>query len=246
MPKGMIMSTLAALILVAALSAFVSYLPIKIVAAVLSVLLFFGLLWMIALYRAFDYKGKRQMARQIIEGISGHIHISGGGSCLDVGCGSGALSIACAKKNEDARITGLDRWGQDYASFSKKLCEKNAMAEGVSNVRFIQGDAVSLPFPDESFDVVTSNYVYHNIPSHNRQELLLESLRVLKKGGTFAIHDLFSKAKYGDMNAFLERLTGMGYHDLCLIPTTEGLFMSRWEALWMGLRGSALLIGRKL
>ena len=38
-----------------------------------------------------------------------------------------------------------------------------------------------------------------NITGADKQELLLETLRVLKKGGTFAIHDLMSKARYGDM-----------------------------------------------
>ena len=61
-------------------------------------------------------------------------------------------------------------------------------------MRFQKGDAVKLDFPDETFDLVTSNYVYHNIMGKDKQALLLETLRVLKKGGTFAIHDLMSKA----------------------------------------------------
>lgn len=60
----------------------------------------------------------------------------------------------------------------------------------------MQGDAVKSDFPDESFDAVMSNYVYHNIPSRDRQEILLETLRVLKKGGIFAIHDIMSKQQY--------------------------------------------------
>lgn len=40
-----------------------------------------------------------------------------------------------------------------------------------------------LDFPDGAFDAVTSNYVYHNFPSRDRQAILLETLRVLKKGG---------------------------------------------------------------
>ena len=51
---------------------------------------------------------------------------------------------------------------------------------------------MKLDFPDESFDAVTSNYVYHNITGEDKQPLLLETLRVLKKGGVFAIHDLMS------------------------------------------------------
>ena len=86
--------------------------------------------------------------------------------------------------------------------------------------------------------------MYHNIPG-DRQALLLETLRVLKKGGTFAIHDIFSKAKYGDMQAFLKKLEEMGYEKAALIDTTDGTFITRPESVWMALTGSALLVGRK-
>ena len=197
------------------------------------------------MHRAFSYDGDRQMSRQIIEGIAAMVDLPEGGVGLDVGCGSGALTIACARRNPRARFVGIDRWGKEYASFSKTLCEENAAAEGVSNVEFRQGDAVKLDFPDESFDAVTSNYVYHNIPSRDRQAILLETLRVLKKGGTFALHDIFSKSKYGDMEAFAEKLRAMGYQRVEFIDTTNGIFMSPYEAGWMALSGSALLAGKK-
>ena len=73
----------------------------------------------------------------------------------------------------------------------------------------------------------------------------METLRVLKKGGTFAIHDIFSPLKYGDMQMFVQRLRNMGYSDVRLVPTDGGLFMSRREATWLGLKGSAILIGEK-
>ncbi len=201
-------------------------------------------IWMILMHRAFSYDGSRQMSKQIIEGVAGYVKLPEGGKGLDVGCGSGALIIACAKRNPDACFIGIDRWGKEYASFNKPLCENNARAEGVSNVTFQQGDATHLDFPDESFDAVTSNYVYHNIPG-DRQKLLFETLRVLKKGGTFAIHDIFSKAKYGDMQVFLQKAKDLGYEEIELIDTTNGIFMSKGEAGWMGLSGSALLVGRK-
>jgi ubiquinone/menaquinone biosynthesis C-methylase UbiE len=115
----------------------------------------------------------------------------------------------------------------------------------VSNVRFTEGNAVQLPFPDESFDAVTSNYVYHNIAGQNKQALLRETLRVLKKGGTFAIHDLMSKPRYGDMDAFAKKLKAAGYEDVRLIDTTDGTFMGHTEAAFLGLGGSTLLVGRK-
>lgn len=201
--------------------------------------------WSITAYRAFSYDGKRQLSKQIIEGIAEHITLPEGGVGLDVGCGSGALAIACARRSPQGRMVGIDRWGVEYASFSKALCERNALAESVSNISFQRGDAVNLAFEDETFDAVTSNYVYHNIPSKDRQALLLETLRVLKKGGTFAIHDIFSKTRYGDMGAFVAELKRQDYERVELIDTANGLFMSRWEAARLMLTGSALLVGQK-
>ena len=73
----------------------------------------------------------------------------------------------------------------------------------------------------------------------------LETLRTLKKGGAFAIHDIFSQSKYGDMQAFVRQLKDMGYRKAELIDTTDGKFMTKFEAAWMGLGGSALLTGIK-
>lgn len=179
-----------------------------------------------------------------IVGTASYVKLSEGGKCLDVGCGSGALAIAVGKRNPKAEIIGIDRWGKEYASFSKALCESNARVEGVSRITFQQGDATHLDFPDETFDAVVSNYVYHNIPG-DRQKYLLETLRTLKKGGIFALHDIFSKSKYGDMQAFVKKLKDMGYSRVELIDTTDGKFMKKSEAAWMALSGSALLTGRK-
>ena len=210
-----------------------------------SVLLFYTG-WMGALHKTFDYNGKRRLAKTIIDGTADHVTLPDGGTGLDVGCGSGALTIACAKRNPGAQMLGCDIWSGAYrAVFTKRRCEENAAAEGVSNVRFEEGNAIHLPFADESFDAVTSNYVYHNIAGQNKQALLRETLRVLKKGGTFAIHDLMSRARYGDMDAFIQKLKAEGYEDVRLIDTTDGRFMGRKEAALLGLGGSTLLVGKK-
>lgn len=73
---------------------------------------------------------------------------------------------------------------------------------------------------------------------------MLETLRTLKKGGTFALHDVFSKNKYGDMEPFLQKLRDMGYEKAELIDTSDK-FMTSSEAKMMMLSGSALLYGRK-
>lgn len=246
MPKGMIWSFAAATIVALALTLVVGLSWLRIFLLILAVILAGMTVWTILMYRAFSYNGKRQMSRQIIDGVAEYVKLPDGGRGLDVGCGSGALTIAVAKRNPNGKVFGIDRWGAEYASFSKKLCEDNAMVEGVSErTVFAQGDALKLDFPDESFDAVTSNYVYHNIPSRDRQTILLETLRVLKKGGSFAIHDIFSKSKYGDMQAFVRKLRDMGYEQVELIPTDSGRFMTPWEAKWMALSGSAILVGKK-
>ena len=83
------------------------------------------------------------------------------------------------------------------------------------------------------------NYVYHNIPQNDRQALLLETLRVLKKGGVFAIHDIMTESKYGDISAFAGRLRDMGYSEV------RGVFLGKKEAMVLMLSGSKLLYGRK-
>ena len=72
-----------------------------------------------------------------------------------------------------------------------------------------------------------------------------ETLRVLKKGGTFAIHDMMEPVRYGDMEKFVEELKAEGYEDIHLVPTADGLFMSKLESRVMTLHGSTLLMGRK-
>lgn len=193
MPKGMVLGFLCGAVICLILFLIFGLSPVLpqgipktilfIVFLLLTVVLTGVTIWMYLMYRAFSYNGKRQMSRTIIEGTAAYITIPKGGKGLDVGCGSGALTIAAAKRNPDAQIIGIDRWGKEYASFSKALCESNAKAENAANVQFQPGNALKLDFPDESFDAVMSNYVYHNIPSNDRQAILLETLRVLKKGG---------------------------------------------------------------
>ena len=103
--------------------------------------------WCVYAYRSFSYDGERKLSKQIIDGTAKHITLPEGGVGLDIGCGSGALTIACAKRNPQGKMVGIDRWGKEYASFSLPLCEKNAAAEGVKNASFRCGKRREAGFP---------------------------------------------------------------------------------------------------
>ena len=212
----------------------------SVVAAALMALL----VWITWIRRQYAFGGGGIM-EQVHRVVLSHLDYDGQGSLLEVGCGSGALAIRAALTWPKAKVIGVDYWGAVY-NYSKAICEKNAASEGVaSRCVFQHGDAKQLDFPDESFDVVISNYVYHNVMGADMQKLLLESLRVLKKGGVFALNDDMKPKMYGDMEGFAQKLRDMGYQDVRLIDTAQEAFGSHGRAAMMMLGSSRLLVGRK-
>ena len=202
------------------------------------------LVWITWIRRQYAFGGGGIM-EQVHRVVLSHLDYDGQGSLLEVGCGSGALSIRAALTWPETKVTGMDYWGAVY-NYSKALCEKNAASEGVaSRGVFRHGDANHLNFPDESFDAVVSNYVYHNINRADKRALLMETLRVLKKGGVFALNDEMKPRMYGDMEEFAQELRDMGYQEVRLVDTAEEVFGSHRRAAMMMLGSSQLLVGRK-
>ena len=215
-----------------------------VVFVIAAVILLALLLWCAWIRRQYAFGGGGMMDRTHLVVLS-HLDFDGQGQLLEVGCGSGALTIRSALTWPKAKVIGVDHWGAVY-NYSKALCEKNAAREGVaSRCVFQHGDAKQLDFPDESFDVVISNYVYHNVMGADMQKLLLESLRVLKKGGVFALNDDMKPKMYGDMEGFAQKLRDMGYEEVRLVDIAQEAFGSHRRAAMMMLGSSRLLVGRK-
>ena len=127
-------------------------------------------IWITWIRRQYAFGGGGIM-EQVHRVVLSHLDYDGEGKILEVGCGSGALIIRAALTWSKAKVIGIDYWGAVY-TYSKALCEKNAVSEGVaSRCVFQHGDAKQLDFPDESFDVVISNYVYHNVMGADMQKL---------------------------------------------------------------------------
>lgn len=215
-----------------------------VVFVIAALLLLALLLWITWIRRQYAFGGGGMM-EQVHQIVLSHLDFDGQGQLLDVGCGSGALSIRAALTWPDAEVTGIDHWGAAYG-YGQAMCEKNAASEGAAaRCVFKHGDANKLDFPDGSFDAVISNYVYHNIMGTDKRVLLLETLRVLKKGGVFALNDEMKPHMYGNMEAFAQELRDMGYADVRLIDTAQEAFGSRRRAAMMMLGDSRMLVGRK-
>lgn len=100
---------------------------------------------------------------------------------LDVACGPGCVAIGFAAICRE--VVGIDITPEMLA-----IAERNRREHGLSNLRFEQGDADQLPFPDESFDVVVSRFAIHHFEYPAR--VLAEMRRVCRIDGTVAVEDL--------------------------------------------------------
>ena len=236
---------LALSIVLAALSFIVFRLAALGMIFVIAAIIFLALLlWITWIRRQYAFGGGGMMEK-VHQVVLSHLDFDGQGQLLDVGCGSGSLSIRAALMWPEVKVTGIDYWGVDFG-YNQAMCEKNAASEGVAaRCRFQHGDANRLDFSDESFNAVVSNYVYHNIMGSDKRALLLETLRVLKRGGVFALNDEMKPRMYGDMEAFAQELRDMGYEDVYIIDTAQEAFGSHRRAAMMMLGGSRMLVGRK-
>ena len=119
---------------------------------------------------------------------------------LDLCCGTGDLALALKHKGR-ARILGAD--------FSHPMLvravRKASTANGNSPICFLEADALQLPFPNESCDLVTAAFGFRNLA--NYEEGLQEIVRVLKPGATLAILDFADPAPgfWGDAYRFYTR-----------------------------------------
>jgi demethylmenaquinone methyltransferase/2-methoxy-6-polyprenyl-1,4-benzoquinol methylase len=108
---------------------------------------------------------------------------------LDVATGTGDLAIEAATKNPSIQVTGLDFVGGMLDVGRVKIRERGL--EG--RIRLIEGDAMSLPFEDASFDVAAIAFGIRNIP--DRVGALREMARVVAPGGSVMVLELTTPAK---------------------------------------------------
>ena len=111
---------------------------------------------------------------------------------LDVGCGLGGPARMLADE-KNCMVTGLDL-SQEFIDTAKALSK---LVNLDSKTTFLKGDALDLPFEDNSFDVVWTQHVQMNILE--KKKFYSEIFRVLKTGGKFLYYDIF-KSSDNDIN----------------------------------------------
>jgi ubiquinone/menaquinone biosynthesis C-methylase UbiE len=110
--------------------------------------------------------------------------VKAGDKVLDVGCGSGSLTIAA----QGWTGPGGEAWGIDPAAEMIASARKKSARAGL-DARFEVGLAEALPFQDDTFDVVLNRLMLHHLPGDLKQRGLAEMKRVLKPGGLCLVVD---------------------------------------------------------
>jgi len=197
-------------------------------------------------HRRFSPAGGNLQAR-IRDLVFAHLPWDGKGQLLDIGCGNGALAIEAARRYPKAQVTGIDCWGGKW-EYSMERCRSNARLAAVADrTTFRKASAVCLPFPEEAFDAVVSNLVFHEVQeTRDKRAVVREALRVVKKGGVFAFQDLFLwRSLYGEPGALAASVRSWGIDEVSLIDTNQELLVPRALRLPFMLGNTELLFGRK-
>jgi ubiquinone/menaquinone biosynthesis C-methylase UbiE len=108
-----------------------------------------------------------------------------GESILDVGCGTGSVTLPAKQRvGKNGTAAGIDPAPEMIA-----VAHQKAVHSGL-DIDFRVGVIESLPYPDGSFDVVTSSLMMHHLPQALQVKGLAEVYRVLKPGGRLMIVDM--------------------------------------------------------
>jgi ubiquinone/menaquinone biosynthesis C-methylase UbiE len=127
-------------------------------------------------------------------------NIMPGMKVLDLGCGTGTLTLMLKQDYPNADVTGMDGDPQVLEIAREK-------SHGIA-IRWDEGLASSLPYPDSAFDRVVTSLVIHHLVTDDKRRAIQEIYRVLKPQGELSVLD------FGAPHSLLGRLITAYMHGL--------------------------------
>jgi ubiquinone/menaquinone biosynthesis C-methylase UbiE len=124
---------------------------------------------------------RRQLAIRIAEAITARLQLDPGARALDLGAGTGLVSLMLAPRLRE--VVATDSSAGMLAEIEKKLA-----GGGIANVRALRWDADEGDCPESGFDLVFSSMAMHHV--RDTAALLARIARALRPGGTVALADL--------------------------------------------------------
>lgn len=137
-----------------------------------------------------------------------------GEAALDIACGTGAVTRLVAARMKRGRIVGLD--------FNAGMLAVARSVPGAASIEWFQGSALSLPFSDRSFDLVTCQLGLQFFP--DRPLAVREMRRVLKPSGRVALSVYTSIERTPAAYAFVRALDRHLGPDASTIKRAEHIF----------------------
>jgi SAM-dependent methyltransferase len=136
-----------------------------------------------------------------------HITINENDIILDAGCGGGEAIKLLAEHSPKGMIYGIDH----SSEMVKLSVETNRDLIGKNRVRICEASVSQLPFPDNTFDLVTAFETYTFWPDIMND--LQEVRRVLKPGGKFLlVHSAYKHELFEERNNYWKELFSMDIH----------------------------------
>ena len=122
---------------------------------------------------------------------------AGAARLLDIGCGTGAFLREIKRNWPRLSVTGLDL-SAPYLALARRALRD------WSRVSLVEAPAEAMPFDAGQFDIVTSIYLFHELPASVRRLVVDEIRRVLKPGGTLILLDSLQTGDEPEYDALLD------------------------------------------